>query len=224
MKKALLSIFLILFSSNLVLAQINDFQGWGQITNTSKIGQWLLFLEAQGRLGDDISNLERTLVRPAIGYQLNPNLQLYLGYAWTPTYVDSFYEDDFRNEHRVWQQAVIQHEFLDFDILHRIRQEQRFISEASSVANRTRYLLKASYSLEDDRGISMYHELFVNLHGVRRGPKGGIDRYRFFIGPYFKSEGATYEIGYLGELGKEFRDDERMIHSCLLYTSDAADE
>lgn len=219
MNKLILFTCLIFVFAQSSHAQFTDFQTWGQITSTTSLDSdknWLLFLEAQGRLADDVTNLERTLVRPALGYRLNPNLSFYLGYAWTPTYIDSNYDDDFRNEHRIWQQAVINHKLFGLDIMHRIRQEQRFISNASSVANRTRYLIKASYSLSGEYGLSAYNELFVNLHGVKRGPKGGVDRYRVFAGPYLKKQGVIYELGYLGELGQEFRGDDRMINALYL--------
>jgi len=78
-------------------AQNNDVQSWTQvITQINLNKEWFAYMEAQPRVGDDISRLERLLIRPAIGYNINPNIALFLGYAWTPTFMNSHYQEDFR--------------------------------------------------------------------------------------------------------------------------------
>ncbi len=219
------SLFLLvclLITNNKSHAQQTDFQAWSLLTADISIGEenkWSIYLEGQARLADDFGDFERTLLRPALGYNLNKNLTFYLGYAWTPTYINSDLRSDFRNEHRIWQQIVYKHTDLNLNWLHRLRQEQRFIDDASNTANRTRYLLKASYPFSDKaciNGLAGYNEIFVNLNSVRRGPDAGFDRWRFFFGPYIEKENARYEFGYVGELAKRFGDDERMINALFL--------
>ena len=175
-------------------------------------------MEAQPRVGNEVSRLERLLIRPAAGYNLNKNVSLFLGYAWTPTFSNTQYESDFRNESRIWQQVLIKHSDFGFDWQHRIRQEQRMIDDASGVSNRTRYLLRGSYKFcdTDNWGITGYNELFVTLNSVDRGPRAGFDRDRFFFGPFFTSGFGRYEAGYLGEYGKRFGSDDRMINALML--------
>lgn len=199
-------------------AQRTDFQAWSQLTTQftlDKEKKWLFYFEAQPRVGDDISRLERLLIRPAIGYNYDKNITFYLGYGWTPTSTDSEYEGDFRNENRIWQQMSIKQSALGLDWVHRLREEQRMIDDASSVSNRFRYLLRGSYQFCDcqDFGLTGYNELFVTLNSVERGPRAGFDRNRFFFGPFWGDSKARFEVGYLGEYGKRFGNDDRMINA-----------
>ena len=219
----LLFSFSILFEVILIKkahAQQSDFQIWSLVTADISIDEgekkWLIYLETQARAGDDASDFERILLRPAIGYNLNPNLTFFLGYAWTPTFLNTNLLSEFGDEHRIWQQIIYKHQTLNLNWLHRLRQEQRFLENASSAANRTRYLLKASYPLENNYGLAGYNEIFVNLNSVKRGPTAGFDRWRFFVGPYLKVNNARYEFGYVGEFGRRFGDDERFINALFL--------
>lgn len=205
-------------------AQQTDFQSWSIITATASLDaekKFFVYAEVQPRVGDNISRLERLLMRPALGYNLNKNVALYLGYAWTPTFMDAHYDGDFRNENRIWQQVLIKHTDFGVDWQHRIRQEQRIIEDASGPSNRTRYLLRGSYGLADDKsfGVTGYNEIFVTENSTHRGPKGGFDRNRFFAGPYIVSGPARYEAGYLGEYARRFGSDSRMINALLVSAS-----
>ena len=203
------------------VAQQTDFQSWSLLTATVSLDpakKFFVYTEVQPRVGDDIARLERLLMRPALGYNLNSNVALFLGYAWTPTFMNASYDEDFRNENRIWQQVLFKHSDFGFDWQHRIRQEQRIIEDASGPSNRTRYLLRGSYGLSEDKklGLTGYNELFVTLNSVQHGPKGGFDRNRFFVGPYVTSGAARYEVGYLGEYARHFGNDSRMINALLV--------
>lgn len=202
-------------------AQKTDFQSWNQVTATVNLDaqkQWFAYMEAQPRIGDDISRLERLLIRPALGYNINEKLAVYLGYAWTPTFMNSSYQEDFRNENRIWQQVLYKHDLWGLQWQHRLRQEQRIIEDASGTSNRTRYLVRGSYGLTEDGsyGLTGYNELFVTENGTTKGPVGGFDRDRFFFGPYVKSGPGRYEVGYLGEYARQFGNDSRMINAILV--------
>ena len=191
-------------------AQSTDFQSWTQVIAQVNINkEWFTYMEVQPRVGDDISRLERLLIRPAIGYTINPNIALFLGYAWTPTFMNKHYEEDFRNENRIWQQLLVKDSRWGLDWQHRVRQEQRIIEDAGGPSNRTRYLLRGSYALSESGsyGLTGYNEIFVNLNSQHNGPKGGFDRARFFFGPYFKQGPGRYEIGYVGEYAQKFDED-----------------
>jgi Protein of unknown function (DUF2490) len=200
-------------------AQQTDFQSWNTINANYHLNEkWLITLETQARFVDDFEELGTTLVRPALGYNLTEKLTAYLGYAWTPNYTNSKYEDDFRNEHRVWQQITYKQSFLGLDWQHRLRQEQRFIEHTGSTAHRTRYAIRGNFkfSKEDNYGLTGSNEIFVNLNTVDNGPKAGFDRYRYFLGPFFEVGNARYEAGYQGEYGKRFGDDDRVINAISL--------
>ncbi len=202
-------------------AQKTDFQSWTQVTATISLDpakEWFAYAEAQPRIGDDVSRLERLLLRPALGYNVNEQVSLFLGYAWTPTFMNASYQEDFRNESRIWQQILIKHKMIGLDWQHRIRQEQRIIQDTGGTSNRTRYTLRGSYPLPgfDNFGLTGYNELFVTENGVSGGPQGGFDRYRFFFGPYLNSGPVRYEAGYLGEYARQFGNDSRMVDAILV--------
>lgn len=166
-----------------------DLQAWTNITTTVTIDparRWFFYFEAQPRLGDDISRLERLLIRPAIGYNLTEHLAFSLGYAWTPTFSNASYVSDFRNENRIWQQLLYREERFGLQWQHRLRLEQRFLQDSAETSHRARYLVRASHSLSQDGsfGITGFNELFVTGNGATRAPKGGFDRNRIFVGPY----------------------------------------
>lgn len=202
-------------------AQQSDLQSWTLVTAQATVDsdkRWVLYGEAQPRIGDDISHIERLLLRSAVGYNVSNSATLYLGYAWTPTFMNVHYEDDFRNEQRIWQQFLYKHNWLGLAWQHRLRQEQRFIDDASSTSHRTRYLLRGSYRMAQarDAGLTGYNEVFVTENSVERGPRAGFDRDRFFFGPYIVAGSGRYEVGYLGEYGKRFGSSDRMINAIML--------
>lgn len=202
-------------------AQTHDVQSWTLLTaqvGLAHQGRSFVYLEAQARVGDDVSHLERLLLRPAVGRQLSADVGVSLGYAWTPTYLDTRYEEVFRGEHRLWQQLAIRHGGAGATWQHRIRQEQRLLDDADGTSHRTRWLVRASRPL-DGRGrvgVTGYHELFLTWNSVERGPQAGFDRSRIFIGPYLVRPGVRYEIGYVGEYGRRFGPSDRIVHALLV--------
>jgi hypothetical protein len=203
------------------VAQQHDVQSWSLVTANIALpgdARWFLYLEAQARLGDDVSRMERLLLRPALGHQLSDDVAVSLGYAWTPTFTNTSYETDFRSEHRIWQQAVIRHGGAGLSWQHRIRQEQRMIDETSGTSHRTRHLVRASLAPGIGRriGVTGYHELFITWNSVDGGPRAGFDRSRIFIGPYLTRDHVRYEAGYVGEYGRRFGNNDRIIHALLV--------
>jgi Protein of unknown function (DUF2490) len=178
-----------------------------------------LYLEGQPRVGNDLSRVERFLLRPALVYNATKNLEFYLGYAWAPTFLTPTYDSEFRDEHRLWEQALYTHHWKDADITfqYRLRQEQRFIEHTGGTAHRTRILVRASkpWTCGGSSGLTAYNEYFANWNTVDKGPKRGIDRDRIFLGPYCNVGKARYEIGYLGEYSEHFRDGDRFINTAL---------
>jgi hypothetical protein len=216
--------FFVIIGAAPVRAVPTDFQDWTLLTAHVKLDEakkYQLYFEVQPRVGDNWQRMERLLIRPALVYNVNPNLGLYLGYAWTPLFMDSQYHRDYRDESRIWQQILYKHSFVGMQWQHRLRQEQRFIERADGVSNRFRYLLKGSYALSEDGnfGIAGYDEIFVTYNSVDEGPWSGYDRDRFFVGPYWIVDNARYEVGYLGEHAKRFGSDERYISALMVFAS-----
>jgi hypothetical protein len=159
--------------------------------------------------------------RAALNYNFDRNLRLHAGYAWTPLFINSQRHRDFRDEQRLWQQLLYAHDFGGIQWQHRVRQEQRFIARTDGTVYRSRYLLRGSYALSSDRsvGLTAYEEVMVNLSSVTGGPRGGYDRNRVFMGPFWQIGNARFEVGYLGDHVKRFGNDSLWIHAIAAFTS-----
>jgi len=119
------------------------------------------------RFGDDISELDQLILRPAVGYKLNDHFPLWQGYAWVGNYQPSF-----REENRVYQQLLYRRKFPFVKVLSRTRLEERFIDNSDGTAVRARTMLRGDFPLPDapEWAIVVYDEIFVNVNAVGNGP------------------------------------------------------
>jgi len=176
----------------------SDFRLWTPVYLNVKLpSRFLAYMEVNPRIGDDVTNIDQLLLRPALGYQLTDNLSIWQGYAWvgnfnqTPT---KFIPSNFVGENRIFQQAIYTEKFSGFKFMSRTRMEERWIDHASGTALRFRQMLKLSYPLPvaPDWALVTYDEIFINLNsvdtfdearrGASKGPGAGIDQNRFFLG------------------------------------------
>ena len=98
------------------------------------------------------------MVRPGLGYALNENVSLWLGYAYIPT-MAPFTNDDF-SENRIWQQFLWSDKTSLGTYSLRTRFEERFVGQPD-VAYRFRQLAKLSYPRSRSPRNSAW------LHGMR---------------------------------------------------------
>ena len=211
-------LLLVLIRGRLGWATPQDFEAWAAaiaLISLEDSKRYQLYVEAQPRLGDNLQRMAAVLSRTALVYNATPSLSIYGGYAWFPTFYDSNYHRAYRDDQRLWEQLLYKHDLWNITWHHRVRQEQRWIERTDSVSHRTRYMIKGSLTLSkaNDYGITAFDEVMVNLNGVEGGPWGGYDRNRIFVGPFWLSGTARYEVGYLGEHAKRFGDDERWVHA-----------
>lgn len=184
MKKFL---FLILFAG-LAIAE-DDTQVWIQgIYQTPVSEKFNIYAEVQPRFDQGASRLQRILIRPAVNYALTPELSVWMGYLWMPTFFPS------RNdEHRLWQQLVYVNKIDRFTVFNRFRLEERFLDP---VVFRLRNLLRfqLNFTESDSWGAVIYDELFFNL-------TGSFDQNRLFLGINVKvAENVRIDLGYLNNL------------------------
>lgn len=176
-------------------ALTHDGQIWFPLYNrvglSDKFRGWF---EVNPRFGDNLSEIDQLLIRPALGYQLTAALAIWQGYAWITNY-----QPQFRDEHRLYQEASYRHGFLNFRIFSRTRLEERFLQDAGGAAIRARQMLRVDFPFDKDQiwGAVIYDELFVNLNTVRRGPEGGFDQNRIFVGIHRKvNDHLNFDFGY----------------------------
>jgi len=196
----------------------SDFEAWAStvaFVSLEDSKSYQLFFETQPRLGDNVQRMAAVLSRVALVYNVSPQLSVFAGYAWFPTFCDTNYYRSYRDDQRLWQQLLYKHDLWSVSWQHRLRQEQRWIEHTDAVSNRTRYMLRGSLPLNDarDLGITAFDEVMVNDNGVQGGPAGGYDRNRVFVGPYWVVGSARYEVGYLGEHARRFGDEERWVNA-----------
>lgn len=195
---ALLSIL----AASTVFAQTatSEFQLWNAVMATPQLGKdtpaFSLWFDGHARRGPDNTVL---IVRPGVGVQVLPWLSVWGGYAWVPTMADGV--DDVVNEHRAWQQVLLQTETsFRLNLQSRTRVEERFHERGGEVGVRLRQFFRVSWrpSVDVPIGALVSDELFIGLNSTVWGQPAGIDQNRLFVGPFFQlTPWARIEAGYL---------------------------
>ena len=163
----------------------------------AKLRWWL---DVQARFSNESDGFGQSLVRPGIGYAINGQTSLWLGYAWIRTSPSSGPDFD---EHRIWQQLIWSGPLDGIRFLSRTRLEQRFRDSGSDTGWRLRQFFKAAYALPGNPNLSLvgYDELFFGLNDTDWGARSGFDRNRLFLGVGWRlgNSGHSMEIGYLNQ-------------------------
>jgi hypothetical protein len=136
MKKILLLCITCLFSP--ILSASKDFSPWLSNTYQTDFGgsNYLAFLELAPRTKNDNGDFAQIIIRPLLGYKLNKELSIWLGYTWQGEYTKS-HADKFDNatndvvEQIQWVHDIDPH----WNFQYRFRVEQRFFADAD-VAHR----------------------------------------------------------------------------------------
>jgi uncharacterized protein DUF2490 len=163
--------------------------------------QYRGFLDIQPRFtvddvpGGDNGSIDTVLIRGALGYQFNPNIGIYQGYAIIPTY------DPDRVEHRSFQELLVKQSLISDSVLvHRLRFEQRFIEGVDDTSLRFRYFARFTYPLNgihDNLSLAINEEVFIHLNDTDVGPLSGFNQNRLFIGLNYRvSKSYAFEVGY----------------------------
>ncbi len=173
----------------------SDVQEWTLATAQGHVAPRMrLYGEVQPRLAlTPETGIDRLLLRGAVGFDLLPNVAIWAGYAWTPTFQPSF-----AGEHRPFQQLTVSTTVLGGALLNRTRFEQRFISGAD-LSLRLRHMVRYArpFVTESPWLWVVYDELFVNANAPEVGPARGIDQNRLFVGINRVVGPAMLELGYL---------------------------
>lgn len=139
------------------------------------------------------------ILRPGVGFAFASWGSVWLGYAWTPEWLDATGER--RDEHRIWEQLTLDcRRVVGLLIQSRTRFEQRFQPASSGTAHRFRQFARLNYR-PDPRvpvGIAFFDEVFFGINGARWA-KQGFDQNRAFLGLAVYAFDALFrtEVGYL---------------------------
>jgi hypothetical protein len=152
-----------------------------------------------GRISERVDYPERDLqlyIQPSIIYKFSPNLNASFSYTYQR---NNPLEDDYSNEHRLWQQVIFGHNAEKLRFTHRIRFEQRFIENRLTgeypFSTRLRYQFGGNMPLQgktldkNEFYLNAYNEFYFSLTGIKN------DTY---------SENWTYTgVGYnFGKMGR----------------------
>jgi hypothetical protein len=203
----------------------DDFQSWNLATITFKKDEkYLGYFEVQPRIGNNVlgpvrgpgdKHFAQLVLRPALGYQITPNISLWQGYAWVPSNIPTRID-----ENRIYQQLQINNAFSKLTMVNRSRLEQRWFEGADGTAVRARHMVRLAIPFTESKKWSwiLYDELFVNLNGPQGAPKAGFDQNRAFIGLNRTfNRNVNAEIGYLNNyVNRADPVADRMNHVLLL--------
>ena len=193
----------------------HDSQLWFPIYNRVYLSEdFLGWFEVNPRFGDNVSEIDQLLLRPALGYQLSQSFSIWQGYAWVTNY-----EPRFRDEHRLYQQLSFRHAWSHVRISSRTRFEERFIRDARGTALRAREMIRVDipFGFSKRWGLVFYDEVFVNLNTLQGGPESGFDQNRFFVGLNHRwTNVLTMDLGYQNQAINRRRGPNAMNHIILI--------
>jgi hypothetical protein len=188
----------------------SDFRLWTPVYLTVSLpSKFLAYMEVNPRIGDDVTNIDQLLLRPALGYQLTENLSIWQGYAWVGNFNQKHTapQSPFFEENRIYQQVNYTQKFWNLKFLSRTRMEERWIEHADGTAVRFRQMLRVTYPLPiaPDWALVGYDEVFINLNTVGvatgKGPGAGLDQNRFFVGVNKTfSQYINVDLGYQNQM------------------------
>lgn len=161
--------------------------------------KWGVHLEGQWRRHDVAANWQQLLFRPAVNYQIHPNVSLTAGYAFVDTHRYGAYPVNRAFlEHRVFQQAQVVNKVGKVTMSHRYRLEQRFLGQNNEWRheNRFRYMVRLQIPIRGKWSMALYGEPMINF-GKNVGANV-FDQNRLYAAAVYQAhKHARLELGYL---------------------------
>ena len=198
---------------------VHDFGSWFSLNTQGKLNRvvedskWRWWFDGHLRYLDDADGFNQSIFRPGIGYQLTPNANLWIGYAWINTLPAS--GSPIFDENRIWQQFLLSKKFSNKTLISRSRLEQRFVETGSDTGWRFRQFVKLDNPIYEGSPFSFvaWDEAFMDLNVTDFGQTGSFSQNRAFIGIGRKFEnGPKFEIGYLNQFIRRQSADDRFNH------------
>ncbi len=220
-RKAALAVVLA-FALLPLAAQNNDevVSQWGSwfmyFGNHRLSDKWALHTEYQWRRSAGIRTWQQSLARVGLNYFVGENAITTAGYAYIITYPYGQQPIAFTvQEHRIWQELILNQRAGRFHFQHRYRLEQRWLEQREAniegepettgwrYQNRARYRLFAAIPLNQPlmgRGaffLGLYDEVFLGF-GKNVSKKNVLDQNRFYAAlGYQFLDTANVQMGYL---------------------------
>ena len=194
MKVSMLALSAALWACPAASGAQHDLRLWSTLNGTVSLNDSVsagLFL--QPRFRDDISQLERLVVRPSVSVRLGNVWSTALGYDahLIESPADAV-------EHRIWQQIGARHNTGPLGLDYRARIEERII-ESVDLAVRLRLRSRVVFPIGSGGTYSLVasEEVFLNLHSPSAGIQAGYGENRLFAGVGAAiGSGRRIEFGY----------------------------
>ena len=152
----------------------------GQFATINATDKVYVRLEAQERFTNDAERLGQLLLRSLVGYRIDKNVNIGVGYAYVRT---DPVGPALLNEHRYYQEFNVRLLSTEGGVTvdSRTRLEQRTFEEREDTSWRLRQFVQLRVPVSDDNKLVVYTEPFVDLNetGVQRG---GLSIWRNFVG------------------------------------------
>lgn len=179
--------------------------------------RWHYWVDAQARYPDAGSGINQLLIRPGIGYSINPAMTVWAGYARFRTHGAS---GNTVTEDRYWQQFAWRFRNLsDASLSTRFRLEQRDLSTGSDVGIVLRAQLKYVRKLAagGDTDLIASIEPFFDLKDTDWGAESGLSQNRLYLGIGWKLSNRTgLEAGYQNQYRFVDAGTDRMDHLAMV--------
>ncbi len=168
---------------------LDELQSVEVLNATGKLGgahsKWVGNIQAQARMGrnNNLTEINRLLVTPIVGYQVTPHVSVWQGYTYTQGW--NAITNDRRDEHRLFQQVLVENKWRKVTWTSRSRLEERFIENTGGTTGyRLRQQLRGQMPISADNKWSavVFNEYFVNLNAVPNNNKAGYNQNILFVG------------------------------------------
>lgn len=188
--------------------------GWYTTTLTPRISsKFSGHIEYQWRRDNYINDWQQSLLRLGVNYKIHPQVTLHAGYGFIRTYPYSEHQlaavPKAFNEHRIYEQVVVNTTVGAASLSHRFRLEQRWLAKYNSLEskkpdswtylNRIRYMPRLDVPLNNHLFAALYDEIFIGF-GKKLG-ENVFDQNRLGILLGYKFNNRfKLEAGYLNQI------------------------
>ena len=165
----------------------------------SSAGQsrWRYWLDAQARYPDFGNDINELLIRPGIGYDVSPNVSVFVGYARFRSHTAA---DTTVTEDRFWQHLAWRFRRWDSASLSmRFRLEQRSLSTGDDTGLLMRYQLKYRRKLSHGGSTEFVASIepFFDLRDTDYGADAGLSQNRAYLGFGWRlGDKSSVDLGY----------------------------
>ncbi|GGE96732.1 hypothetical protein GCM10011383_04410 [Hymenobacter cavernae] len=172
--------------------------------------RWSLHTEFQYRRTNGLRDPQQYFYRIGLNYHASEKLMLTAGYVYLLSLPYGDYPDPGRSwERRFYQQLQLEETYGKLGIMHRFRQEQRWLRDAGSdtykISNRSRYRIQLTLPIKGKNDepntlyVTAYNDLFISYGPNVKQNIFNQNRLYGALGYQF-TKATSLELGYLYQI------------------------